>query len=695
MKKKLRILILASGFWLLTSFSAFAQFTQVTGTITDPNGVPYTGIGGGSIAATLIVPGNQSPTLNGASIAGVMSPVGLDSNGHFAIQLADNNVILPAGTQWQFQVQESPGEAPPWGYGPVTFSVTLTITGSSQNIGATLSAAAPPLTRATSSGGFVTSVNGTANQINSTGGNTPTLSIANPLIIPGQTTITAPTGNVAALTLTGSNNVGNPDIFHFNLAGGGNAFKSDYVGNGSLAGSLTTGGGTGVGLIKSTEGTCSGATAGFDVLCADSSGNGFKISNNGGPFVAIGTGGTVTSVTFTGDGTVLSSTPSTAVTTSGTLNATLNTVPQNTVLAGSNGGGTVAPTFRALVSADLPAGQASIGTQALYLSYSNSATVGTTAGHLVFLTTGGVRNILTTTVDDILGVCTTGIVTGDACGATGTADIAVIGRVACVFDGATTALDFVVASTTTAGDCHDAGTTIPTTSANLGTVISTNGGAGTYDIFFATPDISLQGNSAGGGGGKGTSVQINGTTSKANINFNSTTPAAGAGALNLPFAQSVSGNTTSSSVSVPANGITSSQLAVVNTDRSAAIDLGADNASSALVDADIGPQLNKFQIPYAATIFEIDVISDAGTPNVIVQKNHLGTPSDLLSSALAASSSGTCSNVSGTTGVNGSTTCSATLQNTSIAAGDWIGLTSGTAGGTAKTLNIVVHFRVN
>jgi hypothetical protein len=45
-----------------------------------------------------------------------------------------------------------------------------------------------------------------------------------------------------------------------------------------------------------------------------------------------GGSGTVTSVTFTGDGTVLSSTPSSAVTTSGTLTATLANQTANTVL---------------------------------------------------------------------------------------------------------------------------------------------------------------------------------------------------------------------------------------------------------------------------------------------------------------------------------------------------------------------------
>lgn len=70
--------------------------------------------------------------------------------------------------------------------------------------------------------------------------------------------------------------------------------------------------------------------------------------------------GTVTSVSFTGDGTVLSSNPSTPVTTSGTLTATLNTQSANVVLAGPTTGGAANPTFRSLVAADLPAGTGTV-----------------------------------------------------------------------------------------------------------------------------------------------------------------------------------------------------------------------------------------------------------------------------------------------------------------------------------------------
>ncbi len=65
-------------------------------------------------------------------------------------------------------------------------------------------------------------------------------------------------------------------------------------------------------------------------------------------------GGTVTSVTFTGDGTVLSSTPSSAVTTSGTLTASLATQTANTILAGPTNGSGAAPTFRSAIGPDAP-----------------------------------------------------------------------------------------------------------------------------------------------------------------------------------------------------------------------------------------------------------------------------------------------------------------------------------------------------
>lgn len=71
-------------------------------------------------------------------------------------------------------------------------------------------------------------------------------------------------------------------------------------------------------------------------------------STSNGVWVTEVSGGSVTSVTFTGDGVVLSSTPSSAVTTSGTVAASLRTQTAGTFLAGPTSGSAAAPTFRAL-----------------------------------------------------------------------------------------------------------------------------------------------------------------------------------------------------------------------------------------------------------------------------------------------------------------------------------------------------------
>jgi hypothetical protein len=87
--------------------------------------------------------------------------------------------------------------------------------------------------------------------------------------------------------------------------------------------------------------------------------------------------GTVTSVTFTGDGIVDSSTPSTAVTTSGTVTATALTQTANTVLAGPTTGSAAAPAFRALTSADLPSGVGTVTSASVTTANGVSATVAT------------------------------------------------------------------------------------------------------------------------------------------------------------------------------------------------------------------------------------------------------------------------------------------------------------------------------
>ena len=93
----------------------------------------------------------------------------------------------------------------------------------------------------------------------------------------------------------------------------------------------------------------------------------------------------------------------------------------------------------------------------------------------------------------------------------------------------------------------------------------------------------------------------------------------------------------------------------------------------------------------------MDVTANGGTPNVIVGLNHAGSVSNIVSAALATAASGgiACSNTGGTTAIDGATPCSATLQNTGMAAGDYLELVSGTPGGTAKLMTIHVIYTVN
>jgi len=138
---------------------AAAQFTQVTGTVTDPNGVPYAF---GTISAILV--SSASPTLNGLAYTPPTQPTGLSIVGSFTMQLADNTVLLPAATKWNFTVCSAVGTIQPaGGKGPICFTLAapITISGASQDISANLNAVAPALSSnpgtgtVTSSGGPV------------------------------------------------------------------------------------------------------------------------------------------------------------------------------------------------------------------------------------------------------------------------------------------------------------------------------------------------------------------------------------------------------------------------------------------------------------------------------------------------------------------------------------------------------------
>jgi hypothetical protein len=92
-------------------------------------------------------------------------------------------------------------------------------------------------------------------------------------------------------------------------------------------------------------------------------------------------GGTVTSVGMTGDGTVFAaSVPGSPVTVSGTLAPALASQVVNKVLAGPASGPSAAPTFRSLVTADLPAGVGTVTSVQGTLTINNPILTGSLTG---------------------------------------------------------------------------------------------------------------------------------------------------------------------------------------------------------------------------------------------------------------------------------------------------------------------------
>lgn len=131
----------------------------------------------------------------------------------------------------------------------------------------------------------------------------------------------------------------------------------------------------------------------------------------------------------------------------------------------------------------------------------NASSTGTTVNKLAKLS-GAPSTALISATTDTGGIV--GVVIGGA-GTTGNAQIAVSGQATCVFDGGTTAGDYVQNSGSVAGDCTDAGSTYPSSNQVIGRVLATIGSAGNAAIVVFPPEIEA---STGGGGGSGTVTSV-------------------------------------------------------------------------------------------------------------------------------------------------------------------------------------------
>jgi hypothetical protein len=163
----------------------------------------------------------------------------------------------------------------------------------------------------------------------------------------------------------------------------------------------------------------------------------------------------------------------------------------------------------------------------------------------------------------------------------------------------------------------------------------------------------------------------------------------------------VSGTVGATTFSGSGSGLTNisgANMTAAASRRTCMILIGADNGST-LVDADIAPQAQQCYIPAGASIVEIMIRADAGTPSVVLQRRRGGTTADLLSGSLTTAASGGASCATSTasqTCIDGTTTSSAsvTLSNATLAAGDWIETKTASAS-TAKRFSIAVVYTIN
>lgn len=216
----------------------------------------------------------------------------------------------------------------------------------------------------------------------------------------------------------------------------------------------------------------------------------FIYSDNSNYFADYVSGNGVTSVS--GDGSLI-----TNVTSTGAVTLTLGNAGAHKYF-GNDTGSPATGAYVSIVNADLPgAGSTTVnGTtctlnsactvQGTVLTIANASSTGTTLNTLTKLTGAPSTAVIAATTDTggVVGICTTN------CSTTGNATIAITGQVSCVFDGATTAGDYVQISSTVAGNCHDTGSGLyPIVGQVIGRVLSTNAASGTYTIDLFSSEI--------------------------------------------------------------------------------------------------------------------------------------------------------------------------------------------------------------
>jgi len=157
---------------------------------------------------------------------------------------------------------------------------------------------------------------------------------------------------------------------------------------------------------------------------------------------------------------------------------TTDTLTNKTLTSPTVTGGTFStPTINGAVVVNSPA---------TYMVIANANPTGTTASTLTKLINSTAQATIAQTTDTggVIGITVSGA------GNTGNAVVQAGGLANCVFDGATGAGDYAQISATVGGDCHDTGSAVyPLKGQVIGRVMTTNVGAGTYQVLLFPPDI--------------------------------------------------------------------------------------------------------------------------------------------------------------------------------------------------------------
>jgi hypothetical protein len=239
MRRIITIALALAGAFLFAP-SARAQFTTVTATVVDPNGIPY---GAGTMSAVLVPGSSGGYTLSGRPYSGRVGPVTLDSTGKFTANFGDVTLITPGSPQWLITINSNQGgiEAP-LGTGAQTFTFTstgTTISGSSPvDISASLNALAPKLTNITIGAGTVTSVAATSPIVVTPSPITGTGTISCPTCSTSSSTV--PINNVVSATgpITAIADGNNPLEIDCALTSGAFCFKTGETTAATTAGAV-------------------------------------------------------------------------------------------------------------------------------------------------------------------------------------------------------------------------------------------------------------------------------------------------------------------------------------------------------------------------------------------------------------------------------------------------------------------------